>query len=230
MDGANHVDVDMHNKLKQKLSEEKKSELLMIQSGGLWTAHTLHKAGFLASSACPWCGGEKEDLDHLWWSCPSHEHHRTRIRQLVDDCSKLPKCLANHGIPLGPARDPAMPLWRFADCPGDLHEWDVDAEGELQGEDRVAWNIVQAELQQEASGLGIDLDTKDLTVRQLALWLHGGFDRLPDWVLEECEQVAPSDVTVYPDGGVEMGDKIWFGPGTWCIYLQDKPAVTFRRK
>ena len=59
MDGANHVDVDMNNKLKQKLSEEKKSELLMIQPGGFWTAHTLHKAGFLASSACPWCGGGK---------------------------------------------------------------------------------------------------------------------------------------------------------------------------
>ena len=230
MQGGDHVDVDLNKRLKKGLSEAKKKDLLMIQAGGLWTASCLHKAGFLASPSCPWCGSAEEDLEHLWWGCPHHEHCRQKVRRLVADWTQLPKCLSNHGIPPEPAGDPTMPLWRLTDCPGDVREWDADIDGNLHGDDRLAWYEVKEQLEQEAAAAGVELDTKELTARQLALWIHGNFDDLPEWELRNYEKEEHEDITVYTDGGVDMGHSLWLGHGTWGVStFQERTWMNYHR-
>ena len=81
MHGGRTVDLDMCHELQAPLAEEKRRDLLMVQAGGLWTAHSLEKAGYLTTARCPWCLGDVEDLEHLWWQCPAFEHLREAAKK-----------------------------------------------------------------------------------------------------------------------------------------------------
>ena len=63
------IDFQLSKILTKALTKEQKSDLGSIQAGGLWTASTLFAAGLIDTPTCPWCGGEPEDLEHLWWHC-----------------------------------------------------------------------------------------------------------------------------------------------------------------
>ena len=141
MEGANYIDVELNNKLKAKYNEDQKRDLLLVQSGGLWTAKALHKAGFLASETCPWCGADTEDLQHLWWECPQHEHCRSSAKALLGETWRsLPRCLSTHGIPPEAAGIAGSKLWRSQDCP-QTEKRDEEPQ-ELHGDDRAAWAAV----------------------------------------------------------------------------------------
>ena len=114
MQGAENVDMEMHHQLKRRLGDEKRRQLLMVQSGVVWTASTLHKAGYLLNDLCVWCGKAAETLFHLWWECPEHEQMREEVRKLLPDgpCG-LPECMAQYGMPVEPSadlRDPYGPM------------------------------------------------------------------------------------------------------------------------
>ena len=71
------LDLDAHISLTSRLDNDKQRDMLMIQAGGLWTASSMHKAGFLATPTCPWCRCAPETLQHLWWECESFQEQRT---------------------------------------------------------------------------------------------------------------------------------------------------------
>jgi hypothetical protein len=93
------IDWGTSTAIRGALTEEQESDLLCIQGGGLWTAHTLRAAGLLDSGTCPWCGREEETLEHLWWRCEAFSGARQKVtRDLRVDLSRLPKSLALHGL------------------------------------------------------------------------------------------------------------------------------------
>ena len=101
MAGATQIDLEAHRLMASKLTEAQRKDLLMIQSGALWTAHGLHKAGFVSDNTCPWCGQSKEDLLHLWWQCPRHQQHCAAVFALLqtavsskagDQCHQWLRC------------------------------------------------------------------------------------------------------------------------------------------
>ena len=83
MAGAQHYDHETHVTLNKVRDEQLNQDMLLIQTGGLWTANALHKAGYLAQPTCTWCGAAKEDLTHLWWECPTHVEHRKETMEML---------------------------------------------------------------------------------------------------------------------------------------------------
>ena len=76
------------------------SLLLTIQTGALWTASALYKAGYLSTDTCPWCNtGEAETLFHLWWRCPTFQAPRDLYMQRFPGYGpeQLPIATACHG-------------------------------------------------------------------------------------------------------------------------------------
>ena len=144
MYGAAQVDFLMHHRLNASRSEQRKRDLLLIQSGALWTATSLHKAGYLVDPVCQWCGQAPETLAHLFWECPAHHECRAQVRkELKWHWQHLPTCLALHGIPVEPNGELNGAIWRASDCPEDPH---ARYAGELQSDDRISWGRVHEEL------------------------------------------------------------------------------------
>ena len=210
------IDVAMNRALMRDHSEEDRRTLLMIQAGGVWTASSLAKAGILQDSRCPWCGWHTEDLRHLWWDCPAHEACRAEAKQKLEGVwQHMPDCLLLHGLP--------------SEGKGDLlsHTWEpggpvaVFPERELVGDDRLAWAAVHEYVDAQLRHHQHHSAVTDLSVRQLCLWLHGDFAACPSWEVSPCVGMAPSDVNIYTDGGLELGKLDWTASGTWGLYWPD---------
>ena len=106
------IDWDTTTAIRGALTAEQESDVLCIQGGGLWTAHTLRAAGLLESGSCPWCGREEETLEHLWWRCEAFSDARSKVtRDLRVDPDQLPKCLALHGVAPEMAADISKAFW-----------------------------------------------------------------------------------------------------------------------
>ena len=215
MSGAQTVDIHMAMELSEALPDQKAKDILMIQSGALWTGHAMHKAGFRTSPSCPWCGAGCEDLKHLWWECPAFEHLRVRARDLLKGRSPecLPSCIALHGIPVGPAADLLGRLWRTQDCPAAPSEKYLEQAMDLQGDDRIAWidccEWVCAEMGEQRH----DANIHSLTIRQMAQWLQGGFTEFPLWQAGAVHDHPPSNPSLYTDGSVTRGRHPWTAQG-----------------
>ena len=83
-------------------------------SGDLWTPKISHKAGFLETPACPFCGHALGDQFHLMWHCPASAAERfsdERVRQLIPQAEALPKTLAELGWAPALHADPTGPYW-----------------------------------------------------------------------------------------------------------------------
>ena len=161
LEGAADFDADMHRKLQNARPDEQRRQLLMVQSGAVWTASTLHKAGYLQSDVCSSCGKAAETLKHLWWDCPEHEHHRKRIRTLVPDGPDcLPPCLAHFGIPVEPSADLQGRMWKQGK--------ELGTEAKLTPMQTEAWTAVADEWVQQAPHAGVHI-LSELAVCQLAL-------------------------------------------------------------
>ena len=98
MVGCEHFDATMNKHLLKERSEEARRAIHMIQAGGLWTGHSMFKAGYLQEDRCPWCHGGPESLEHLWWECPAFEHLRAGVRRYVpmgnsDTCHHVWHCM-----------------------------------------------------------------------------------------------------------------------------------------
>ena len=187
----------------------------MIQSGGCWAAYSLWRAGYLKQGTCPWCGLADETLQHMWWECPKHESHRQEVKQKLSEAGlTLPDCLALHGIPPEPSAQLQGPVWRSGS------EGSIDPEPtDLVGDDRIAWAIACEWLESELTATGQTCHVDELTVRQMAGWLHGDYTALPQWQIEEAIGCLPEDVSCYTDGGVDHGTRYWMGAGTWGMYV-----------
>ena len=212
------MDLDMHQRLKQRLTEEQRKDLLLIQAGGLWTASSLQKAGYLTTGLCPWCGKEEETLQHLWWHCPHHESCRKQLKDRYPRLlQEIPTCLALHGIPPPePAGDLMGPMWRAVDR--DPQTTESEETEDLQGDDRTAWAQVQYNIQQEMAAQRQQPNTALLTLRQTAQWILGEYAPLPAWPQTVAAAVATEQVSTYTDGAVDLGDKLWTGMGTWGVH------------
>ena len=218
--GASNADFDMNARLLAKLTADQQRDLAMIQSGGLWTAHSLKKAGYLTCDVCPWCGIEPETLDHLWWRCPAHEHHREEVRKLLQQSwTELPSSLALHGIPTESTVLHGSKSWLCSNAKAtDEGQWNQEPT-ELQGDQKIAWNQVHAELTHQLTARGLQQEA--ITTRQLVQWMHGDYQPMPTWTHTRCQQHAPTQVTAYPDGAVDHGTTNWMGRGTWGLYTTD---------
>ena len=107
-------------------------------------------------------------------------------------------------------------LWRSQDCP-QTEKRDEEPQG-LHGDDRAAWAAVLDQCKQEAAEIGATFNEEELTARQLALWIHGNYQDFPVWPHTHSQAEVGSNITVYTDGGVEMGTSFWMGMGTWGVY------------
>ena len=106
------IDWQATKAVRAALTPEQQQDLLSVQGGGLWTAHTLKAAGLLEDDVCPWCGHEVEDLEHLWWKWSSFNDIRERVtRSQRIDHTLLPRCLALHGLVPEMAADVAKAFW-----------------------------------------------------------------------------------------------------------------------
>ena len=226
MAGCQHFDGDMHRHLMRKRSEEERRTLLMIQSGGVWTAHTLFRTGYLPQDVCPWCGGAPETLEHLWWECPALEEHRKRIRHYVPlgKHRDLPACVALHGLPTELGADLDADLWRHQDT--------IWAEEDLEctppnshtrqnqpapaAEEKMAWNYALVQIHEKGGSIA------SMTLRQLGEWLQDGFGQLPKWTIEAEAETAPEDINAYSDGSLHFGARPWAGLGAWGVFWPDE--------
>ena len=204
MRGAEKYDATLHHSLNQKRTNQQTQDLLMIQAGGLWTAMNLQRAGFITSDICPHCRQQTEDLQHLWWECPHHEHRRKEVRCLLQrENVILPTCTNLHGIPVQPSADLTGPIWENQEnrqqprenLPGDLH---------------FAWMEVLQDL-----GLQNENDLHNLTARQLGLQMQGDFGTLPTWEQTQLTDDAPDHITTYTDGAVFFNQQPHLAIGTW---------------
>ena len=162
----------------------------MIQAGGLWTASSLQRAGFLNSDVCPHCKQQTEDLQHLWWECPHHEHRRKEVRCLLQrETTCLPTCTSLHGIPVQPSADITGPIW-------ETHHNHQPTRQNLPGELHFAWMEVLQDLEIQQT------DLNSLTARQLGLQMQGDFGTLPTWEQTQLTDDAPDHSTTYTDGAV----------------------------
>ena len=220
MHGGRGYDPSMQQELKKDLTEQQAKDWLMIQSGGLWTTHSLHNAGYLQHGTCMWCGIEDEDLAHLWWRCPHHEHRRASVRLALKQAwTTLPPCLSLHGIPVEPHANLEGPLWGNNSDADDTHA------NELQGDDRLAWHAVLHELC-EALEIESGQESEDcaqLSIRQLAQKLLGNYQPLAQWAHPRFAEPATEAISTYTDGGLEQGNLAWLSSGTWGMYM-DQPG------
>ena len=221
MTGAEDVDLEMHGRLVTRHAEDQKRDLLMIQSGGLWTAHAMCKAGYLTSGLCHWCGEETEDLAHLWWRCKAHAHHRQEVlRKLGGRWEQLPPCVALHGIPVEPTADLEVPPWTRGVERG-LSE---HSRYHLVGDDRIAWTQIELELQTQTEYPNLPREPGKLTTRQLAQWMHGDFGEFPAWEIAELRGEPPAEPNLYTDGGVDFGQLPWLAFGAWGLHLPEQSS------
>ena len=136
------LDLDAHISLTSRLDNDKQRDMLMIQAGGLWTASSMHKAGFLATPTCPWCRCAPETLQHLWWECESFQEQRTAafvaLRGIL--WQELPSSLTPHGIPAEVAADLMGPMWlaQHRACGPESAAMQQGVALDLQGRGRVA--------------------------------------------------------------------------------------------
>ena len=209
MRGAEKYDATLHHSLNQKRTNQQTQDLLMIQAGGLWTAMNLQRAGFITSDICPHCRQQTEDLNHLWWECPHHEHRRKEVRCLLQrENVNLPTCTSLHGIPVQPSADLTGPIWENQEnrqqpretLPGDLH---------------FAWMEVLQDL-----SLQNENELHNLTARQLGLQMQGDFGTLPTWERVQVSDEAPDQVTTYTDGAVFFNQQPHLSIGTWGLSRQ----------
>ena len=222
MRGGGQVDLCMHHRLLMKRSEEQRRDLLLIQSGALWTASAMAKAGYLEGDECPWCHKQAEDLGHLFWTCSQHEHCRSKVRQLGIDGTQLPRILGLHGIPVEPAGDLDAAIWREEDRPQDAPAaWTPP----LQGDDTISWACAHEELTAEIAREGGQHQLETRTARQVGEWIQGGFQQLPTWEQLPIYGARPADINVYLDGGVELGQKTWTSIGAWGMYVPQGTTV-----
>ena len=186
MQGAGQVDLCIHHQLQKKLTEEQRADLLLIQSGAIWTASAMHRAGYLETPLCPWCQKATEDLAHLFWECEHHEHCRGPVREKGIDWAKLPKALALHGIPVEPAAKLDAGLWRHQDC----QEPAEDRPCDMQGDDRVSWACVHEEITETIARQRGTRTIESMTTRQLGEWIQGDFSELPAWEIGDVHGPA----------------------------------------
>ena len=164
MQGAENFDPNLHHQLNKTRTTQQNQELLMIQSGGLWTAGSLQRAGYVESALCPYCKQEAEDLHHLWWVCPQHSERRKQVREMLgNDHNQLPRCLKLHGIPVQPNADITRPLW----TPKNEDDGQREPPGQLAGEAHFVWIDVLQDL-----SLHNDHDLDNVTGRQLVLQMQ----------------------------------------------------------
>ena len=219
LNGCHDLDVHLNRKLHKGRPDEKQRDLVMIQVGGLWTASSLKHAGFLQDDSCPWCRQKQEDLYHLWWECPEHEHCRARVRMLLgsQEVAMLPRCLTLHGLPPEPAADLQGPLWRRCDCPPGPEREPTSAL-DLQGDDRIHWAECCEAVKRDMDAEQQSQPLEQWTVRTMTLWLQGDFQALPRWRLPRLDREPMDAPDVYTDGGVDNGQKLWTGQGTWGLF------------
>ena len=154
MTGCNWFDAEMHRDITRHYTEAQRKDLLLIQSGGLWTSHGLSKAGYLRNDCCLWCQGEVETLEHLWWECPAWECFRTEVRTLIPAGTHrtLPPCLALHGLPTECSGDLHGDVWRQQDTTWETEDLDATPketptrtnQPQLTGDEAIAWNCARA--------------------------------------------------------------------------------------
>ena len=212
-------DNNMHERLNAKRTDRQQRDLLMIQSGAIWTAAGLTKAGLMKDAKCSWCGHHDEDLMHLWWECPHFERHRQRAFELMKHWGPrdLPLGLALHGQPLEPSGDITGPLWRREDCPSGPQRQEQTAATEVTGDLHFAWENCQEDYNNT-----VEQDEKvpwsKLTCRQMAQWIQGGFGTMPSWTkgVQPCE--CDQDINLYTDGGVDLNDNMWVAHGSWGLH------------
>ena len=205
--GIGAVDFDALRALAAKRQADQQRDMLTIQAGALWTAHSLHKAGYLPTGTCPWRGIADEDLRHLWWECPAFESCRVEVWKHLRDLpwQRLPACLALRGIPVEPAADLLGPLWRRQDGPEGADEHEGHAM-DLQSDDRIAWIQVTNELAAVAAPAQPN-HVADLTVRQLGQFIQGGFPDFPQWVaprIEGCLRMTSTCILMAESIGVRI--------------------------
>ena len=56
-----------------------RAEILMIVCDGVWTQSKKAKARLIESDACRWCG-DREDLAHIFYTCPHWKNQRDAFR------------------------------------------------------------------------------------------------------------------------------------------------------
>eukprot|EP00969_Alexandrium_andersonii_P148199 6551724-Alexandrium_andersonii.AAC.1 len=96
--GPGAPDVAATLRAARKLPERSRAMLRPVMSGSIWTTHEAWRAGSVDTPVCPRCAADKADVRHLFWQCPSYEHHRLQVRILALDPEALPKFLALHGV------------------------------------------------------------------------------------------------------------------------------------
>ena len=69
--GCDEIDPVTFSALLAKASIEDKGMLRVLLAGGVWTAKFLHAADQVESPHCPFCEETVEDLDHMWYGCPT---------------------------------------------------------------------------------------------------------------------------------------------------------------
>ncbi|WP_353239659.1 hypothetical protein, partial [Limnohabitans sp.] len=192
------------------ISPEQQQDLLCIQGGGLWTAHTLKAAGLLEDDVCPWCAQDVEDLGHLWWKCPAFRDVREQaLRGQSVDYTMLPPCLALHGLVPEMAADVTKAFW--------VTEEDAPALGVWAGAQD--WQGHVPRWATEDAGLTW-ADVRGWTMRRLLAQLAGPF---PHYAPEAPARVpgrAPDDINVYVDGGLRHGPHSPAALGSWGLFTR----------
>ena len=129
----------------------------------------------------------------------------------------LPRCLTRHGLPPEPAADLQGPLWRRGDCPPGP-EREPTSVLDLQGDDRIHWAECCQAVQREMDAAQQSQPIQQWTVRTMTLWLQGDFQALPRWRQPRLDREPVDTPDVYTDGGVDNGQKLWTGQGTWGLF------------
>ena len=199
--------------------------LWCILAGDLWTPQISHKAGFLSSPICPFCGHPVADQFHLMRKCTAFAAGREadpRLRQLVPTPDALPRSLAELGWAPAPHADPTGPYWGR-----DLAPTDDYANG-VCGTQTLAQLIAQGHdsLMQAVHDGDIPNTTAECFIDQLRG--HTSDDAFPP--MSHVGGQPDKQPDTYTDGSVRNPAHPFCSSGTFAVYhrgrnLCDEPPT-----
>ena len=205
------IDTQMYLEAKAKFDQEQGQCLECVATLSAWTQDKKEQIGQAATTSCPHCGKEGQDMVHTIWTCEILGYKLEEADHEIINLARQGKLPSSLLLGIPPAMDANFDNSFWGRTLDDFDDCQKPCVGQVLMESHACSNV------RESVRQTLEQNSQCLNARQVIQQLRGGHTTFRMSDITPCQEAPPEEPNVYSDGSLKNPRNWYWGMGGYGL-------------